>query len=437
MRCTRTPRAKSFQSTLPARGATTFASQRVQAASYFNPRSPHGERPCTLADVVRGTAISIHAPRTGSDGPPGRTTALRSDFNPRSPHGERRRFQICSPPLGAISIHAPRTGSDAERQSTAYPQTIISIHAPRTGSDLAIATGQKVTVAISIHAPRTGSDRQTRKRFFLASRFQSTLPARGATQPHGANAPQFGISIHAPRTGSDERPQPADAHGSHFNPRSPHGERPAASQPPARASNFNPRSPHGERLLEEATLNAKQISIHAPRTGSDLRRVPGGFCRAADFNPRSPHGERRRKHPPWQRTRYFNPRSPHGERPDKRCNQLRKRKFQSTLPARGATRHVLSARHVKKISIHAPRTGSDFRHRVRATQYLISIHAPRTGSDGQARDEHSRKHKFQSTLPARGATRLSSGRTTTPLYFNPRSPHGERLAAEAATVRPY
>ena len=61
--------------------------------------------------------ISIHAPRTGSDA--GVSADLRSEhnFNPRSPHGERQ----CSlpQPLGAfqISIHAPRTGSDLETTS--------------------------------------------------------------------------------------------------------------------------------------------------------------------------------------------------------------------------------------------------------------------------------------------------------------------------------
>ena len=77
--------------------------------------------------------------------------------------------------------------------------------------------------------------------------FQSTLPARGATahnffqssiQGISIHAPRTGsdtnnytavalhlISIHAPRTGSDPgRPLQADAF-SHFNPRSPHGER--------------------------------------------------------------------------------------------------------------------------------------------------------------------------------------------------------------------
>ena len=148
-----------FQSTLPARGATgnSRAARGRQAISihaprtgsditasaspgrwsYFNPRSPHGERHVLHAD--------------------GRSY-LR-DFNPRSPHGERpRRPRRFSPP-SRISIHAPRTGSDAmaagpceslrnfnprsphgERQprmKTCRLDEIISIHAPRTGSDSA------------------------------------------------------------------------------------------------------------------------------------------------------------------------------------------------------------------------------------------------------------------------------------------------------------
>ena len=78
-----------FQPTLPARGATAFGVCSVSVCEYFNPRSPHGERP---------PAASL--PR------------LLVDFNPRSPHGERHAF---SPPDFdplIISTHAPRTGSD-------------------------------------------------------------------------------------------------------------------------------------------------------------------------------------------------------------------------------------------------------------------------------------------------------------------------------------
>ena len=77
-----------FQSTLPARGAT-----------YSNMES------------ALTSGISIHAPRTGSDGCGGRVWVLPD-----------------------ISIHAPRTGSDLGSKLLQV-QINISIHAPRTGSD--------------------------------------------------------------------------------------------------------------------------------------------------------------------------------------------------------------------------------------------------------------------------------------------------------------
>ena len=83
------------------------------ATAYFNPRSPHGERRDKLADrshsivfqstlpargatpcaafVLGGVAISIHAPRTGSDGTASSSPGSNTYFNPRSPHGERQR----------------------------------------------------------------------------------------------------------------------------------------------------------------------------------------------------------------------------------------------------------------------------------------------------------------------------------------------------------
>jgi len=81
---------------------------------------------------------------------------------------------------------------------------------------------------------------------FPQERFQSTLPARGATKGAALFNRSHDISIHAPRTGSDGRPR---------------------KNPPTQ----------------------RAISIHAPRTGSNVisRRAP------ATFNPRSLHGERR------------------------------------------------------------------------------------------------------------------------------------------------
>ena len=80
-----------FQSTLPARGATSGLTLALTSPAHFNPRSPHGERPC-LRPLAAFSAISIHAPRTGSDVFWILLDKCLEHFNPRSPHGERRRI---------------------------------------------------------------------------------------------------------------------------------------------------------------------------------------------------------------------------------------------------------------------------------------------------------------------------------------------------------
>ena len=145
-----------------------------------------------------------------------------------------------------ISIHAPRTGSDAWREPSAATHSDFNPRSPH---------GERRI------SPLLGGD---------MSRFQSTLPARGATGG-GSVAQRYGcISIHAPRTGSDPARRCCSRQPPDFNPRSPHGERPA--------------SPLSSSIL-------RMISIHAPRTGSDLA-TSSGCLPSTDFNPRSPHGER-------------------------------------------------------------------------------------------------------------------------------------------------
>ena len=139
-----------------------------------------------------------------------------------------------------------------------------------------------MTIEISIHAPRTGSDDPPDESWEWTQPFQSTLPARGAT-----------VSPFLRLMGLF-----------HFNPRSPHGERLNAFKP----SGFS-----------------ENISIHAPRTGSD--------------------------HPLavlFVSYRYFNPRSPHGERLSRGRLRVLVRAFQSTLPARGATQTSTPRNHFKQ-----------------------------------------------------------------------------------------
>ncbi len=259
----------------------------------------------------------------------------------------------------------------------------ISIHAPRGGSDV-IGCGRCFYSIISIHAPRGGSDPQAAApRAPEREKFQSTLPAGGATReyfraldprlisihaPRGGsdekksqNSCFFEISIHAPRGGSDIKIIVSEHHSFYFNPRSPRGER--LLLPFAVPTNyyFNPRSPRGERLR------------------SDEQSWWGRY-----FNPRSPRGERRLcVEQDDVAMRDFNPRSPRGERhPVAYDFKQVSIQFQSTLPAGGATCASGSFLGFSPISIHAPRGGSDSHFSTSMIASLrISIHAPRGGSD--------------------------------------------------------
>ena len=194
--------------------------------------------------------------------------ALLWDFNPRSPHRERPCGNGFSGDDLAISIHAPLTGSHDWRQV------------------------RRIRWNISIHAPLTGSDLRNLSIF-------NRIP--------------------------------------NFNPRSPHRERPSLLFRCPNLPYFNPRSPHRERRLSvtihvhnkvfQSTLPSqgatgletgeyivKQISIHAPLTGSDGHEVQMV----------------------WRRS-YFNPRSPHRERHAGSNAKYYLISFQSTLPSQGAT----------------------------------------------------------------------------------------------------
>ena len=122
--------------------------------------------------------------------------------------------------------------------------------------------------------------------------FQSTLPLRGATLIVGEIDIRSNISIHAPLTGSDSIRLPPFPEFSYFNPRSPYGERQSSAGGQKRPIYFNPRSPYGERLYTaRCCQTVTRISIHAPLTGSDLRQLLL-LNLLHYFNPRSPYGER-------------------------------------------------------------------------------------------------------------------------------------------------
>ena len=104
-----------FQPTLPARGATQYQPACGGQRHDFNPRSPHGERPLRLATLATPFNFNPRSPhgerRTWSP----KENKVRN-FNPRSPHGERQKQTKKANGWGKISTHAPRTGSDCSKR---------------------------------------------------------------------------------------------------------------------------------------------------------------------------------------------------------------------------------------------------------------------------------------------------------------------------------
>ena len=175
---------------------------------------------------------------------------------------------------------------------------------------------------------------------------------------------------------------------------------------------------------------AEDISIHAPRVGSDPSQISAsylvygfqstlpvwGATRLAgcsmppaefqstlpvwgatfglmssgtsgfNFNPRSPCGERRTTGICGTCIFYFNPRSPCGERQDPTKQNIWRKLFQSTLPVWGATGRKADGRDdLRDFNPRSPcgeRRGFDDTHLRRDG---ISIHAPRVGSDMRRR----------------------------------------------------
>ncbi len=257
------------------RGATRRLRLWMLRISYFNPRSPCGERqPSRLLEYRELEFQSTLPMRGATDGFLGKggsnkfqsTLPMRGATCPSSRSGPAGGFQSTLPMRGA-TMQAARSSCRRIFQSTL----------PMRGATLAEVQADEPHL-ISIHAPHAGSDED--------------LHDPGAVRP---------ISIHAPHAGSDCRRTRCRRSRRNFNPRSPCGERLECHRHlPLSCEDFNPRSPCGERpvsdidpelgiefqstlpmrgatLHEPHAVGAVRISIHAPHAGSDLGSLCDGY----------------------------------------------------------------------------------------------------------------------------------------------------------------
>ena len=145
--------------------------------------------------------ISIHAPLTGSDGCCCSGCSFCCYFNPRSPHRERPRCRM-PPSADIISIHAPLTGSDEDGYFQDFFQRLFQSTLPSQGATVAMGT-RLAASGISIHAPLTGSDGTGGNVWTDCFYFNPRSPHRERRSAAATDYRKFMISIHAPLTGSD------------------------------------------------------------------------------------------------------------------------------------------------------------------------------------------------------------------------------------------
>ena len=236
---------QGFQSTLPARGATRGQQSAGLLVHYFNPRSPHGERPLQCFRLGQGR-----------------------HFNPRSPHGERRFSRFLPRFAVIISIHAPRTGSDHPALRRASESLPISIHAPRTGSDDGSRRHFEKRGNFNPRSPH-GERRADVKLTLKQCSFQSTLPARGATDRVELKDRAFLFQSTLPARGATLELLKTAVYQSFQSTLPARG-----ATPPIRgfvkALAFQPTLPaRGATRRQQLIYHRLCISTHAPRTGSD------------------------------------------------------------------------------------------------------------------------------------------------------------------------
>ena len=376
--------------------------------------------------------ISIHAPLAGCDASHRRDNARHGYFNPRTPCGVRRRSGGASARCARFQSTHPLRGATASQLQSSMQSLFQSTH-PLRGATTPDGERKEDTI------------------------FQSTHPLRGATSFRRQYGIPSNISIHAPLAGCDMRVQVKGNFNVHFNPRTPCGVRLMRADAKANRRAFQSTHPlRGATWSVDKLGDAVKISIHAPLAGCDA--LAGGAKNGRiDFNPRTPCGVR-----PGVISskacgiRYFNPRTPCGVRRARPTAASGQRRFQSTHPLRGATRHGDSLRQRHGISIHAPLAGCD------AAGGDGDIGAkdfnPRTPCGVRLQSVYIRNFMavFQSTHPLRGATSFivllfsslcisihaplagcdALGRVADPdqIDFNPRTPCGVRRSTSSSPV---
>ena len=267
---------------------------------------------------------------------------------------------------------------------------MVSIHAPRAEGDTYDRDYKPLDFVFQSTPPaRRATDSRSRRQPATLKQFQSTPPARRATSRDRARHGTADVSIHAPRAEGDARSGCGSTCGTCFNPRPPRG---------------------GRRELRDECRDHVVVSIHAPRAEGDVHKGATGVSPASFQST-----------PPARRATW--------------CLRLmlmiRQHLFQSTPPARRATTGSGSQPPQETVSIHAPRAEGDLAGHVKIVMRLRFQSTPpaRRATGGLKRTAPA--PSFQSTPPARRATRVRvlDGRPADHVSIHAPRAEGDRLRA--------
>ena len=191
-----------------------------------------------------------------------------SNFNPRSPWGER-----------------------LQPDEVRYKEDIFQSTLP-VGGATHVAIRKMAYSGISIHAPRGGSDATRLYARERSETFQSTLPVGGATREIEILRLKGEFQSTLPVGGATIQLNRQHRHRVDFNPRSPWGERQQRLNRITAKREISIHAPRGgSDYRQSGAMSFTAISIHAPRGGSDFRTIHLAL-KTRNFNPRSPWGER-------------------------------------------------------------------------------------------------------------------------------------------------
>ena len=214
----------------------------------------------------------------------------------------------------------------------------ISIHAPRKGGDLSSPLRCGPAPYFNPR-PREGGDWRVAWGVFRSIPFQSTPPARGATEAWLHGSWDIFISIHAPREGGDKKDGQLGGATTIFQSTPPREggdgiekklfiiRRRFQSTPPAR----------GATVIAIEAKARRTISIHAPREGGDISKTNKLALGTISIHAPREGGDA--------------------------LHQYGQRKYMISIHAPregGDLVVVLPGREIIGISIHAPREGGDF-----------------------------------------------------------------------------